>query len=327
MENINATNGNAAYQEEGHPIAAGAIDPLFNEAFIRIFGKKESKATTRSLVNAVLEAVGVEPIGEIERISAEHGSPEGSIECKTPRFDVHVVSQARHFDIEAQRHPAELVNRAIYYAANMLVAATGKIDSYGDLPQAVVIALLDDPTPFPEAPGFVRVCRWGWDDGAAGAENPDRQLIIVVELSKVRKQYNELTEEVLSDKLLSWTYLVTQGYKKGEDMERIVATYPDIEEFAELYGLAVNDPKVMHDYWEAKTAALEYNNRQEYYAKLEREGRERGEREGRERGEREGRRIGLAEGRKEGRKEEADRIAANLRAMGLSDEDIARALA
>ena len=256
------------------------IEPLFNEAFIRIFGMEKSKRLTRSLVNTILESAGIEPIGEIDEITAEHGSPEGGVECKTPRFDVHIVSERRLVDLEAQRFPTEVGNRSVYYAANALVAGTGKIKSYSDLPQAIVITLLDDPAPFPDSEEFVHVCRWFWDVDGQHVAATDRQLLVLVELSKIHERYNELREDVLRDKLLSWAYLITNGFRSESEVRAIMESYPDIEEFAELYGLAVNDPKVVQAYWDAKTAVLEYNNRQEYFEKLEREARERGEKEG-----------------------------------------------
>ena len=301
-----------------HQASSEPIEPLFNEAFIRIFGREESKKLTRSLVNTVLESAGIGPIGEIEQISAEHGSPEGGVECKTPRFDVHIVSENRLVDLEAQRFPAEVGNRSVYYAANALVAGTGKVRSYSELPQAIVITLLDDPALFPESQGFVHVCRWFWGVDGALIEATDRQLLVLVELSKIHERYNELGDDVLRDKLLSWAYLITNGFRNESEVRAIMDSYPDIEDFAELYGLAVNDPKVMQAYWDAKTAVLEYNNRQEYFAKLEREAKERGLEQGIEQG--------IERGIEQGIKQGVDSLSAKLRDLGVSESIIAEAV-
>lgn len=46
------------------------IEPLFNDAFIRIFGKEESRKLTCGLINAIFRNVGLE---EIKR-GSEHYS-------------------------------------------------------------------------------------------------------------------------------------------------------------------------------------------------------------------------------------------------------------
>ena len=189
----------------------------------------------------------------------------------------------------------------------------GPRDRVATRPMHEICGLLDDPSPFPDSPDFVHLCRWYWAVDGEHVDATDRQIIVLVELDKVRGAYNELSEDVLQDKLLAWSYLVTSGFKNESEVRSIVDSYPDIEEFAELYGLAVNDPKVVRAYQDAKSAVLEYNNRQEYFAKLEKEARERGESEG------------LEKGMAEGRKETAEEIANRLRAMGVDESVIAEA--
>lgn len=77
-----------------------------------------------------------------------------------------------------------------------------------------------------------------------------------------------------------------------------------------------------------KQERLQYERSLRYYrdematiAFYKQEGLEEGRAEGRE----EGRAEGRAEGREEGRDEERKKIAANLKAMGLSVDDIAKA--
>lgn len=59
------------------------FSPLFNDAFLRIFGSSDSAPVTQPLVNAILRAVGMPEIDGIEHISADASLP-GGIECKTP---------------------------------------------------------------------------------------------------------------------------------------------------------------------------------------------------------------------------------------------------
>ena len=106
----------------------------------------------------------------------------------------------------------------------------------------------------------------------------------MVELAKIRKRYNQLNEEVLSDNLLSWAYLLTKGYADDAEVEKIMSEVPGIEYFAELYGRAVDDPKVKRAFEDAVSAEREYQSRMDYLARLEREAVERGEAKGIEQG-------------------------------------------
>ena len=300
------------------------IEPLFNPAFARIFGREESKPATRSLVNAVLQRVGLEPLDEIERIDAEHTATEGTVECKTPRMDVRIVAAGRVLDLEAQCYPEDVVNRSFLYGAQLLCENTPRGTGYKDLPQVVVITLLDAPPLFPHVIEYVHASRMHWDGGGdAEVGDSDRLLFVVVELSKVRKRYNRLTEEVLSDELLTWAYLLTKGYGDETEVERIMEEVPDISYFAELYGLAIDDPKVKRAFEDAVSAEREYQSRQDYFARLEREATERGLSKGIEQGIAQGIEQGIAQGIaqgvEQGREEERERIVARLRAAGADE--------
>lgn len=287
------------------------IEPLFNSAFARIFGREESKPLTRGLVNAVLAHVGLDPIGEIERIDAEHTATEGSVGCKTPRMDVRIVAAGRIFDIEAQGYPEDVDNRSLLYAAQLLCENFAQGASYKDIPHVAVITLLDAPPIFPDSPEFVHTCGMIWDEESLAARGTDRVMFIVVELEKVRRRYNRLDEEILSDELLAWAYLLTRGYNDDAEVSKIMNEVPSIEYFAELYGRAVDDPKVKRAFEDALSAEREYQSRQDYYARIEREAIERGEQIGIAQG--------IEQGIEQGRKKEREEAVAKLRAAGLDD--------
>ena len=306
---------NASTTKTGNPDNAPRIEPLFNSAFARIFGREESKPLTRGLVNAVLEHVGLAPVDEIEAITAEHTATEGTVDCKTPRMDVRIIASGRVLDLEAQGYPEDMENRSLLYAAQLLCENTAAGTKYKDLPQVIVITLLDAPPLFPDAPEIAHICRMHWGAGwspdapdaepvagAAGAEGTDRMLFVVVELEKVRKRYNRLTREVLSDDQLAWAYLLTKGYSNDGEVEAIMSEVPSIEYFAELYGRAVDDPKVKQAFEDAVSAEREYQSRQDYFARLEREAAERGMEKG------------------------IDRMTASLRASGVDEAAIKAAV-
>lgn len=316
---------------------AKMIDPLFNDAFIRIFGRDESRGLTRSLVNSMLLAAGMEPIGAIESIDAEHTSLVGSVDCKTPRMDVRVISADRIVDLEAQNYPSDIANRSLFYGASLLAASTIRSTDYSDLPQVVVITLLNDRPMLSETDDFVHASRFEWSrpDGEAVAEASDRLRLVLVELSKIRARYTSLEPGVLENEAVAWSYLLTRGFADKREVAAIMNQFPDMEEFARMYGYAVDDPEVVKAYESALSAEREYNSRQRYLKQLEDEARARGLQEGRqegikqgiekgiEQGIEQGRKQGIRQGETQGRAEERDRIAARMREHGFSEHDIA----
>ncbi len=254
------------------------IDPLFNEAFIRIFGSESSRGITRGLLNSIFRHVGIDPLEEIDEISAEHTSVEGSVNCKSPRFDVRLLSSNRAIDLEAQCYPEDVENRSLFYASQLMVANTRRgLKSYKDIPQVIVVTLLSDAGLFPDSDDFVQVAGMRWaPEGQPRDPMSSRMLFVLVELDKVRKRYTELTEEVLEDELLSWAYLLVRGYRSKKDVSEIMSSHHSIEQFAELYGYAIGDPEVIKAYDAYQSAELEYQSRQDYLARKEREATDRG---------------------------------------------------
>ncbi len=254
------------------------IDPLFNEAFIRIFGSQSSREITKGLLNSIFEHVGIDLLEEIDEISAEHTSVEGSVNCKSPRFDVRLLSANRAIDLEAQCYPEDIENRSLFYASQLMVANTRRgLKSYKGIPQVIIVTLLNDEALFSDSESFVEVAGMRW----TAEEEPQnltssRILFVVVELEKVRKRYTELTDEVLGDELLSWAYLLVRGYRNKKDVSEIMSCHHSIEQFAELYGYAVGDPEVVKAYDAYQSAELEYQSRQDYLARKEHEAAERG---------------------------------------------------
>ena len=138
------------------------IEPLFYRAFPRIFGVNESKEVTRSLINAILTHAGLDPIGEIERIDAEHTALAGSVDCKMPRMDVRIVASGRLVDLEAQLYPEDIGDRSLLYASQLLAENMPAGASYKDMPQTIVITLLDTTPLLPESQEYVHLSKMVW---------------------------------------------------------------------------------------------------------------------------------------------------------------------
>ena len=251
------------------------IEPLFNEMFIRIFGSDRSYNLTKSLVNSIFEKVGLEPIETIYSLDAEHAIVDGSIDCKTPRLDVQIVASGQVIDLEAQNKNDAIGDRFLFYGTKLIAKHAKSGTRYADMPKVIVITLLDNVSILDDSEDFVSIAkmRWGNESGDVAS---DKLTFVLVELDKFRRQYDMLDKEVLSDPTLAWLYLLTKGFKSEREVDQIMDAFPSLEEFAELYGYALNDPKVERAYDDMISAELEYNSRQDFYKKLEREGFEKG---------------------------------------------------
>ena len=320
--------GAAAYAltEAAHSGAPERFTPLFNDAFLQIFGSADSEPVTKPMLNAILRAVDIPEIEGVERIVADTSLP-GGVECKTPRIDVVVMcDDGRLFDLEAERRQVDIEAKSLFYAAKLLVENTpkGLDDSYSAIPQVAVVVLLDGSTLFPDSDKMINVCRMRWDaqlapdrpqspGGTMGsAAGPDNITIVVAELKKVREKYNSSNvDDALADEATAWLYLLAAGYEHPEEVKRIMEHFPTMEEFAKRYGIALGDPDLKRAYDRYWGAQMEYNSIMEEARKV---------------GRAEGRAAGYAEGRAEGYAEGVDAAAMRLRAAGFDEDAIRIAL-
>ena len=289
--NPRRTNGGNAAPER--------FTPLFNDAFLKIFGSADSAPVTQPLVNSILRAVGLPEIQEIEHIGADASLP-GGVECKSPRLDVVVVSDdGRLFDLEAQRRKTDIGNKSVFYSAKLLVENTAKNSrsGYHDAPQVITMVLLKGSKLFPDESQFLTTCRFNWKLDSQYVDGPDCITLIVAELDKVRERYNEENiGEVLQDESLAWLYLLATGYKQPEEIDRMAESFPTMEEFAARYGIAIGDPDLKRAYDKYWESIMEYNTEM-YIARKE----------------------ATEEGHAEGLKQGLEQSIAQLRAAGFDE--------
>ena len=146
------------------------MDPLSNTMFIHMFGRNESVVATRKLINAFFRRVGLDELDKIEQIHAEHTDVGDIVGCKEVRYDVFVFAEGRVVDLESERVGADHANRSLMYAAKMLATYTNAGAKYGDLPQAVVLTLMNAPKcNLPRSESLVTVAdiRWDVDGGCS----------------------------------------------------------------------------------------------------------------------------------------------------------------
>ena len=103
--------------------------------------------------------------------------------------------------------------------------------------------------------------------------------------------------------------------------------FPTIEEFAQMYGYALDDPDVVRAYDLYDECWREEQSRKDALERIEREAAEKAAAQGRERGLQEGREKGLQEGREKGLQEGMDMLADRLRELGVEESLIESALA
>ena len=228
----------------GHP----HYTPLYDWAFKRIFGSEDSKVASMSLVNAVFRSVGLPEVERIDEISSDVAIPN-VVGLKTPSVDVLLVSDGRVIDLEAQTMRVDVENKMVYYAASLLARKVkrGEGPYYRDLPQVVVIALVQGWHVFdgPDPVSLGRIC---WNREGCVLPGRDRIVLIVCELDKAAARYNAGSVEAPDCDLMGWLYVLAEGYRDDGEVERIMERLMGIEEFHELYGLAMGDPAADRQY-------------------------------------------------------------------------------
>ncbi|MBQ9002852.1 MAG: hypothetical protein IJ087_13455 [Eggerthellaceae bacterium] len=139
--------------------------------------------------------------------------------------------------------------------------------------------------------------------GGRGAREPGRGnplFVVVVEMAKFRRMYNELTEEVLSDELRARLYLLVRGYECERVVGEMSERFDAMASFAREYGYALDDPELERDFDRWLDSVMEWNS-----------------------GMRRAEKKGMAQGREEAARE----IAAKLRELGIDEGVIAQATA
>ena len=201
--------------------APARISPLYNEVFLKTFG--ESKASAKALANSVLRYFGIDEIDTVKSIKSDAVEP-GAVGLKSSRCDVVLVADEKVIDLEAQRRKINYDNKALFYAAKLLVSNTMKGENYDyeKLPQVIVIMLIEGHKMF-KGDQFATICRMAWEHESGTSPGSDRVTLIAIELDKVAEAYNKgITEEVLSDELNAWLYVLARGYRDQKEVDELI---------------------------------------------------------------------------------------------------------
>ncbi len=297
---MNLENRDETFEEyQGAGVYA---DLLLDRTFKKAFNPDtQNKTCLIALLNALLEGEIDRPIQDVQSRDKEFS--EGSNENRASIFDLYCIdSEKRKFIIEVQIAKQEnIVNRAIYYAAQTIIAQGERSKTYAyGLDSVITIVFMEFE--FFKNPKYIHRAKLREESGESISETVN---FVFVELPKFKKKMDDL--KTLLDKGL----FALKNIKKPQKMPIFYAgtAFELLFSTSELARLSKEEQRMIDleqmrkwDAYAIRKYAIETGHREGFDAG-HREGWQNGIREGREEGILEGRKEGRKEGMKEGRKE------------------------
>ena len=295
------------------------LEPTNDFVFKNIFGDDNNKLSLLSLLNAILNGKPV--IKDFTFLNTETKAEDK--DNKISRLDVEAITDdGTIINVEVQcRVTADLYNRAVVYASDLISQNSKKGNSYGDT-KVISIWIIKEKVnygniknriaPIEDAVVCLRPTAWG--DGYEPFV--DQMRIIWVQLSK----FNDEVKNTISKKLNDWiTFFKNPSVVESNDEGMKNAKY--------LWNkLSSSDQKRAQIRAREK---YEMDKKSEIYCARE-EGKEEGMKEGLEKGIKEGLEKGIQEGLEkgiqEGEKRKMKELILNMSNQGLDDEFIAKCL-
>lgn len=299
--NMNLENREETFEEyQGAGVYA---DLLLDRTFKKAFNPDtQNKICLIALLNALLEGEIDRPIKDVQSRDKEFS--DGSNENRASIFDLYCIdSEKRKFIIEVQIAKQEnIVNRAIYYAAQTIIAQGERSKTYAyGLDSVITIVFMEFE--FFKDPKYIHRAKLREENGESISESVN---FVFVELPKFKKKMGEL--RTLLDKGL----FALKNIKKLQKMPIFYAgtAFELLFSTSELARLSKEEQRMID---------LEQMRKWDAYA-IRKYAIETGHREGWQDGIREGRKEGIQEGISLGKKE----LAKDLRDDGVSIEIISR---
>ena len=223
------------------------LSPLHVVVFACIFqDEKKSGPAMLEFLNAILTEVGEEPITEILDMKSEYSILGESAGLKYGRLDVRVKGESgRLFNIEVQIDKDYMNERGSFYGFRMASGEFEEGTPYNEIPSVRVITIDD----FHVREGSEEVVE---PVEMVYLKAPVEEATSVfkmyhIQLPEFRKKYKTL-ESVKEELFLTWLYLLVQGYKDEEEMKMLAQMTDGMKNFAEQYGIAINDPMLIRKY-------------------------------------------------------------------------------
>lgn len=266
--------------------------------FKAIFAKEENEDLLHSFLSSVLEI----PYESIKNIIVQNSEilPE-TITGKFSRLDLKLQVDDKLVNVELQvKNESDFKDRALFYWSKMYSGELKSGDEYGDLKQSISINIINfNMFDCPEYHSLFKVMETTRHEVLS-----EKCAIHFFELKKVNKKVNK------DNRMELWLQLINAESEEELDMLKetnvseiqkavmIIHKMSDDEKIQEAARLR---EKALHD----EATALGHARRE---------------------GIAEGEQIGLQKGRAEGIAEERAKLEANLRALGLSEDMIKKAL-
>ena len=164
---------------------------------------------------------------------------------KYGRLDVMVRGESgRLFNIEVQIDKDYMNERGSFYGFRLASEEFEGGKPYNEIPPVRVITIDD----FHVREGSERVVeRVGllYEDHPEEATSAFKMYHI--QLPEFRKKYKSF-ESVKGEPFLTWLYLLDQAYKDEEEMKMVTQMTEGMMNFAEQYGIAIQDPMLIRRY-------------------------------------------------------------------------------
>lgn len=298
-------------------------DLLLDKTFKKAFNPDtQNKICLIALLNALLEGEIASPITDVQSRDKEFS--DGSNENRASIFDLYCIdSEKRRFIIEVQIAKQEnIVNRAIYYAAQTIIAQgrRGKTYAYA-LDSVFTIVFMEFE--FFESAKYIHRAKLREKDGDCLSETLS---FVFVELPKFKKKIGEL--KTLLDKGL----FALKNIKKLRKMPSFYAgtAFELLFPISELARLSKEELRMINleqmrkwDAYAIRKYAIETGHKEGFDAG-HREGVKEGIKEGLKKGIQEGIKEGIEKGLKEGISIGKKELAKGLRDDGVPIEIISK---
>ena len=293
-----------------------------NDRYVKyVFADPKNKALLIALINDVLADIpeGAERIPPVVDLSYRDREAAPTYKGdKVPRFDIVAMTadgQFFHIEFQVAKDPHTLP-RVLHYGARNVFMRTREGEEYSSV--RVIVIMIANFTLFEDAEGYHTVHRIL--DVKTLAWHMRGLEFHFIELTKLRARGGEPRSGL--ERLMYWF-----GDIGGEEMmETLVKEDTRVARMAQLEDLFRTDPDLLEDYFDQERARMDYEAAMDYSRA---EGRAEGEKRGEKRGEERGIKLGRAEGEergiKLGREEALLNTARRMKAMRMSDEQIAQA--
>ena len=217
--------------------------PLDNFMFAASFQSIEAAPSAISLINAVLQSGGREPLEVVDELTCEQVLLGEGRKLRGCRLDLSVREGNHHLNVEAQLSSMQLMaDRMAFYLSRLLSYKTPKGTEYEAIPKITLISLLDFNY------------RNGHPDyhqpfGLFFEKNPERVVskfdYHMIEIPKFR-----LHEFDIADPLHRWLFYLDSGYMEPNSpkVKEVLKMDEGLHQFAQTYQRNVSDPETLFAY-------------------------------------------------------------------------------